>query len=178
MKKSVVALGAAALFSLALFVTAWPGKNEDATPKLGAEPDMFSFVKPGIGPAPDASMQAAAAPAAPPSPQAVRSPTVTVEELVQTMRTQGASEDEIYRMRAAAWSPEAAARLAERDRAEATWDARVDAYRVERNRLINAGAIQTTLQQLRNARFSAEEQVQLAAYESSGVPRLISLPAD
>ncbi|MGH7463191.1 MAG: lipase secretion chaperone, partial [Longimicrobiales bacterium] len=111
MKKPVAALGAAALFSLALAVTAWPGKSEDAPPGPVAEPDMFSFVKPGLGSAPDAGTQAAAVNGEPPATQAARSP--TVEELVQAMRTQGASEDEIYRMRAAAWSPEAAARLAE-----------------------------------------------------------------
>lgn len=93
------------------------------------------------------------------------------EELAKKMRTQGNSEDDIYRMRAAAFSPEAAARLAEVDRDETAWKNRIAAYLAERNTLISGNANlldanrQAALQQLRETRFTADERKRLAAYE-------------
>ena len=94
---------------------------------------------------------------------------VRMEEAVTKLRAQGASDDEIYRMRAATFSPEAAARLAELDRDEAAWSSRIAAYLAERGQLLNSGRTdadrQAALLQLRQARFSEDEQRRLTAYE-------------
>jgi lipase chaperone LimK len=96
---------------------------------------------------------------------------IKLEEAAQKMRTQGASEDEVYRMRAAALSPEAAARLAEADQEDATWKNRVASYLAERNTVIGRSANlpepdrQATIQQLRDMRFNIDEQKRLPAYE-------------
>ncbi|MFC3111353.1 lipase secretion chaperone [Undibacterium arcticum] len=96
---------------------------------------------------------------------------VKLEEAVNQMRAQGASQDDIYRMRAAALTPEAAARLADVDQEEAAWKSRIASYLAER-KAVSAGSAklseadqQLALQQLRQARFSADEQKRLAAYE-------------
>ncbi|HEY0846392.1 MAG TPA: lipase secretion chaperone [Noviherbaspirillum sp.] len=96
---------------------------------------------------------------------------VRLEEQASRLRSQGASEDDVYRMRAAALSPEAAARMAEVDREESEWKQRIAAYLAERHRVLAASASQSpadreaTLQQLRQAYFSADEQLRLPAYE-------------
>lgn len=86
-----------------------------------------------------------------------------LEESVQQARAKGAGDNEIYRMRAEALSPEAAARLADVDREEAQWRARIAAYQAERKQLLGAG--EPALQQLRDARFTPMEQKRLGAYE-------------
>ncbi|WP_426103658.1 lipase secretion chaperone [Massilia sp. TSP1-1-2] len=85
------------------------------------------------------------------------------EESVQKMREQGASDDEVYRVRAAAFSPEGASRLAQLDREEADWKLRIAAYKTDRAAL-QPGA-EAMLQQLRSKYFSEEEQRRLGAYE-------------
>lgn len=96
---------------------------------------------------------------------------IRLEETVSRLRSQGATDDDVYRMRAAALSPEAAARLADVDREEASWKARIDAYLADRNRVLSMTAQQRSedreaaLQQLRQAHFSADEQKRLPAYE-------------
>jgi lipase chaperone LimK len=93
------------------------------------------------------------------------------EEAVAKMRAEGASEDDIYRMRAANLSPEAAARFAEVDQEETTWKSRITSYLAERNKLMGNTANspepdrQAALQQLRQTRFNADEERRLAAYE-------------
>ena len=97
-----------------------------------------------------------------------------LEDAAQKMRAQGASEDDIYRMRAAALSPEAAARMAEVDREEREWRTRIGAYLAERDRLLGAnaglsdGERQALLAQLQQARFTADERRRLPAYEMDG----------
>lgn len=97
---------------------------------------------------------------------------VRLEETVSKLRNQGASDDDIYRMRAAALSPEAAARLADVDREDVQWKARINAYLAERARLLAATAPQRSedreaaLQQLRQVHFAEEEQKRLPAYEN------------
>jgi len=96
-----------------------------------------------------------------------------VEESVQKMRAQGASDDDIYRMRAAAFSAEAAARMAQVDREDNEWRARIDAYLVERNQLLADGTLpedkrQSLLIQLQQGRFTADELKRLPAYETAG----------
>lgn len=94
-----------------------------------------------------------------------------LEESAQKMRTQGASEDDIYRMRAAALSPEAAARMAQVDREDKEWSERIAAYLAERNRLLADSVTlpeterQALIARLQQARFAPEEQKRLAAYE-------------
>lgn len=96
---------------------------------------------------------------------------IKLEESVAKMRADGASEDDIYRMRAAAISPEAAARFAEVDQEEAAWKKRIASYLAERNKLMGNNANlpeperQAALEQLRQARFNAEEARRLPAYE-------------
>ncbi len=88
---------------------------------------------------------------------------IRTEENVLQMRAQGASDDEVYRVRAAAFSPEGASRLAQLDRDEADWKLRIASYQAERANL-QPGA-EAMLQQLRSKYFSEEEQRRLGAYE-------------
>ena len=87
---------------------------------------------------------------------------IRTEESVRAMRAQGASDDEVYRLRAAAFSTEGANRLAELDREEAAWNGRIKLYLAERAGLA-AGA--EGVQQLRDKYFNLEEQRRLGAYE-------------
>jgi len=95
---------------------------------------------------------------------------VRLEEAAQRLRAQGGSEDDVYRMRAAATSPEAANRLADVDREEAAWKARIAAYLAQRAVLLSAQTGDeeraTAMSDLRNRLFTPEEQRRLAAYES------------
>lgn len=193
-RKTIAWIGAATLTTALFTVLMWP---EESVPKPAAEPDLFAFIKPSA----DAQASEGAKPA---SATRRRKPSgdtdeersalyaaqqaalrevpdatmkvASVQEAAQKMRSQGASEDDIYRMRAAELSTEAAAQLAGMDREENAWKTRISAYLAERNRLLNgneAGAPhQDALQQLRDARFTAEEQKLLAAYEPLNVPQL------
>jgi|GEM_PF-2108250 len=162
--------------------------------RAATEPALFAFVKPfdGVGGTPDVRLP----PATPPSlttdsPADAGIPAVDmhailaanaalVEDKVHRMRVHGASEDEIYRMRAAALGTQAAAHLAAADREEQAWRQRIEAYLVERGRLMNASANTSAnisgttalhaLPALRNALFTAEEQERLAAYEAAFAP--------
>ena len=102
----------------------------------------------------------------------------TTEKSVHDMRANGASEEAVRSARTAALSVEAADRLAQLDRAEAAWSARIGAYFSERDRLRDdSGSVDVidqspVLQQLRDARFTVEEQQRLAAYESLRIPQL------
>lgn len=94
-----------------------------------------------------------------------------LDESTQQLRAKGASEHDIYRMRATATSPEAAARLAEVDQEEITWKNRIASYLAERKAVIgNAGSSSEAdralaLVRLREVHFNADEQKRLAAYE-------------
>lgn len=88
-----------------------------------------------------------------------------LEEAVATARAQGAGDNEIYRMRSAAISPAAAARLADLDREEADWQRRIGTYQSQRRQLEQSAANEASLQQLRDSTFSTEEQKRLQAYE-------------
>lgn len=96
---------------------------------------------------------------------------VRLEETTARMRQNGASDDDIYRARAAAFDPQAAARLSEVDRDEVAWKARIQSYLAERDRLLLANARQpeelrlVALAALRTAQFTADEQKRLVAYE-------------
>ena len=94
---------------------------------------------------------------------------VHLEEAAQQIRAQGGSEDDVYRMRAAATSPEAANRLADVDRDEAAWKARIATYLAQRSTLlassVDGAQRAAALDDLRNQLFTPEEQRRLAAYE-------------
>lgn len=86
---------------------------------------------------------------------------VKLQEKAEQMRAKGASDDDIYRLRATALSPEAAARMADVDREEAQWKQRITSYLSARASLSDAAAIA----ELRNRMFDAQEQLRLPAYE-------------
>ncbi|GAB2839032.1 hypothetical protein GCM10027277_02480 [Pseudoduganella ginsengisoli] len=86
-----------------------------------------------------------------------------VENAVAQMREQGAGDNEVYRARSAAFTPEAAARLAELDRERAQWQSRIAAYLQQRRQLPPGDTV--ALQRLRDAGFTALEQKRLPAYE-------------
>ncbi len=92
------------------------------------------------------------------------------EETAAKMRATGASADDIYRMRATTFTPEAAARMAAVDQETENWKNRIADYIVERNKLLANVLLsdidrQSAMQQLRDARFSSNEQKRLGAYE-------------
>ncbi|MBC7684394.1 MAG: lipase chaperone, partial [Bdellovibrionales bacterium] len=60
---------------------------------------------------------------------------IKTEESVLKMREQGATDDDVYRVRAAAFSTEGANRLADLDREEAAWKGRIKVYLAERSGL-------------------------------------------
>ena len=92
-----------------------------------------------------------------------------LEDAAQKIRAQGGSEDDVYRMRAAATSPEAANRLADLDRDEAAWKARIAAWQAQRSTVLASPGSDddraAALSELRNRLFTPEEQRRLAAYE-------------
>jgi lipase chaperone LimK len=94
---------------------------------------------------------------------------VHLEEAAQRIRAQGGSEDDVYRMRAAATSAEAANRLADLDREESAWKARIAGYLAQRGAALAApgsGADHAAAtSELRDRLFTPEEQRRLAAYE-------------
>ena len=94
---------------------------------------------------------------------------VHLEEAAQQLRAQGGGEDDVYRMRAAATSPEAANRLADLDRDEAAWKARIATYQSQRSAVLSTPASDAdraaSMSALRNRLFTPEEQRRLAAYE-------------
>lgn len=93
-----------------------------------------------------------------------------MEEAALKMRADGASEDDIYRMRAKVFSPEAAARLADLDREVLDWNKRIASYQADRKSILDNATLsdanrQAAIQQLRDAHFSSDEQRRLPAYE-------------
>jgi len=94
---------------------------------------------------------------------------VHLEEAAQRIRAAGGSEDDVYRLRAAATSPEAANRLAEVDREEAAWKARIAAYQAQRGAVLalpgDEAAHASAMAALRDRLFTPAEQRRLAAYE-------------
>jgi lipase chaperone LimK len=85
-----------------------------------------------------------------------------LEQQVDAARAGGAGEDDIFRLRAAALDPQAAARLAQLDQEQAAWQRRIAAYRAQSSRM---GGDPAALQRLRDNIFTPEEQKRLGAYE-------------
>ena len=93
---------------------------------------------------------------------------VKLEESVKALRAQGGGENEVYRLRASTFTPEAAARLAELDREESQWQQRIIAYRAQKAQqagLPGGAQDAAALRQLRDASFTPDEQRRLGAYE-------------
>jgi lipase chaperone LimK len=96
---------------------------------------------------------------------------IMLEERAATMRAQGASEKEVFNMRAKALNPEAAERLAQVDREEAAWKGRINTYLQERSKLMqqlggaSAQEQETALTKLQQSLFNADEIPRLVAYE-------------
>ena len=94
-----------------------------------------------------------------------------VEQRAADMRAKGASDDEIYRMRATEFDAGAASRLADLDREEAAWKQRIATYLEARSQVLksqaNASASerQHALTALQNSQFNEDERRRLAAYE-------------
>ena len=86
-----------------------------------------------------------------------------LDDAVRALRAQGGGDNEVYRLRAATFTPEAAARLAELDREESHWQQRIIAWRAQKA-VLGAGDA-ATLRQLTNTLFSPDEQRRLGAYE-------------
>lgn len=196
-RKSVVLTGAAVAVLLVAAILALRDEAREPV-TLAAEPELFPFLKPMTASASDDGMTASAGDVAetgvpanqhtPPQSALSRhdvgavSPSATdiasVEQEVQRLRSLGAGDDEVYRARALALSANTAAQLSNMEQAENTWRARIDLYLAERARLLamngnTDGATQSgSLQQLRNAFFTADEQERLAAYEPQLAPQL------
>jgi hypothetical protein len=94
-----------------------------------------------------------------------------VESAVQKARAEGAGENEVYRLRAAALSTQAIADMTEREEAEKRWQLRLAAWRAERAQLDPADG--AALRALRERRFKADEQAWLDANEPVASPQLI-----
>ncbi len=94
-----------------------------------------------------------------------------VAQRATEMRAKGASEDEIYRMRAKEFDPGAASRLADLDREEAVWTQRIATYLAARSQVLQAHANashserQQALTALQQSLFSDDERRRLVAYE-------------
>lgn len=85
------------------------------------------------------------------------------------LRAAGGSEAEVHALREARFGPAAAERLAALDRARAEWDARVAAYRAERERIVaresDPVARDAAIADLREAHFAGAERLRLEALE-------------
>ncbi len=95
---------------------------------------------------------------------------IRMEESVARLRAGGGSDDDVYRLRAATLTPEAAARFSDLDKEEALWKQRIETFLIARKNLLARTAQpeaerQTALQQLREAQFTAAELPRLVAYE-------------
>ena len=172
MKKSKALVGAGWLLAgAAIFVAAMSMHNgKNTVPTTIAEKAPFAFIQPLRGEAPGSENIISRPASQPQVHEAALTPTAisAAQTKAQTMRAEGASTDDIYRMLATTLSPKIAGLLMETGNAETEWKSRVDSYMSERNNLRNNEA----LQQLRDTRFTAEEQHLLATYETSASPQL------
>lgn len=168
-RKSLILIAATAVAGAAFLLHT----EEDEPLEQATGQDMFSFVRPlpadNTGPAAvDPVRQDSVAETLSPEPAAVQAANAfQTEDAVRKMRAQGASDDEVYRARAAAMGAENAATLARMDREEALWQQRVAAYLAQRPASAGNPAM---LQALRDRLFTVEEQARLAAYEPAALP--------
>lgn len=147
--------------------------REDEPVERAVRPDLFSFVRAlpvdtGEPAAREMGRTDTAAQTPAPEAAAVQAANAfQTEDAVRRMRAQGASDDEVYRTRAAALGAENAATLARLDQEEALWQQRVAAYLSQRQA---SAADPVALQVLKDRLFTAEEQGRLSAYEPAAMP--------
>lgn len=97
---------------------------------------------------------------------------INLENQVAALRAQGATDAQVFALRAKALNPEAAQRLAEVDRDEQAWQTRIADYQRERQQVLKSNANNNTserdatLAQLQQSRFSPQEIPRLVAYEN------------
>jgi lipase chaperone LimK len=101
-----------------------------------------------------------------------RAPTRVGEE-VRRLRAEGADAREVFAVREEAFGSEAALRLAALDEERARWDARFDAYQVEREALLtelgnDPGRYRARLDALRREHFEEEELLRVRVLDDSG----------
>lgn len=128
---------------------------------------------PNLNPAQRAAALAELDRALPPEMLAARAALVQHQQLAETVaaaRARGADEAEVFRLRSAEVGPEAARRLAAVDAEERAWQTRIQAYlsdyhALRADKTLDDTARTQAIQALRDARFSADEQRRLAAYE-------------
>ncbi|UJB30593.1 lipase secretion chaperone [Chromobacterium sp. Beijing] len=94
---------------------------------------------------------------------------LALAEAEAALRKKGGGEQELYALRAGMVGQAAADRLSQLDREQAQWQARIDGYRREAQRLravpgLDAAQRQQALTALRAQRFNAQEQLRLDAF--------------
>ena len=87
-----------------------------------------------------------------------------LDTAVRALRAQGGGDNEVYRLRAATFTPEAAARLGELDREEAQWQQRITTWRAQKAALGAGGQDPAQVQRVTDGLFSQDEQRRLGAY--------------
>lgn len=102
----------------------------------------------------------------------------TVEQEVARMRANKVDEQTVYQYRAAQFSADAAARLAELEREEQAWQQRIAAYLVQARQILAQQPIEfadltaqkpaqaAALARLRERSFNSDERMRLPAYET------------
>lgn len=97
---------------------------------------------------------------------------IHLENQVAALRTQGATDAQVFALRAKTLNPEAAERLAGVDREEREWLNRIADYQRERQRVLQSNANssaserEASLAQLQQSRFTPAEIPRLVAYEN------------
>jgi hypothetical protein len=167
MRKSLIPVATAAVACAAFLL---PG-GEDAPPEPATGKDLFSFVRAlpsdnAVIPEP-VRQEINVEPPAPEAAAIQAANAFQTEDAIRRMRAQGASDDEVYRARAAAMGAENAATLARMEQEEAQWQQRVAAYLAQRSA---SAADAAMLQALRDRLFTTDEQARLAAYEPAVMP--------
>lgn len=102
-----------------------------------------------------------------------RSEMQRVEALAQQVaaaRANGATDAEVFSIRAAQFGSEAASRMATVDQERSTWQQRIEVYKAERSKLLLNASLseaerEVAIGQLQTGKFSSEERLRLAAYE-------------
>ncbi|MDK2124311.1 lipase secretion chaperone [Parachitinimonas caeni] len=84
------------------------------------------------------------------------------------LRAKGASDEDLFRWRSQEFGAAAASRLGELDREQAAWEARLDRFAAERNRIqadasLSAERKQQAILALQNSQFTTQEQLRLDA---------------
>lgn len=93
-----------------------------------------------------------------------------VYQQAQHLKTSGASESDLYNLRATELGDEAATHLARLDREQSQWQDRLTRYRQERSRILEAGLSETdritAIDNLRDNLFSGPERLRVRALDA------------